>query len=47
MDLYRLPSALREPSEETEGKYLAEMSPCLATGPGATLQRRHSRACKA
>ncbi len=25
MDLYRLPSVLREPSDETEGKYLAEI----------------------
>ena len=25
MGLYRLPSALREPSEETEGKYLAKI----------------------
>ena len=25
MDLYKLPAVLREPSDETEGKYLAEI----------------------
>lgn len=25
MDLYNLPAVLREPSDETEGKYLAEI----------------------